>query len=67
MSIKLIAKRIEFQNIARENGYSKEEVLEMSLVELRDIVDSIYPLRIVSVSVSAAGGKVKRVSVIKKI
>ena len=67
MSIKLIAKRIQFQNIAIKAGYSKDEVLEMSMVELRDIVDSMYPLRIVSVSVSAAGGKVKRVSVIKKI
>ena len=46
-------------------GYSKDELMEMKLVELRKLIDKEFPIVITSVCVTASGG-VRRVKTIVK-
>lgn len=63
----LLAKRLQFQEIVvKEAGYSYEEAAEMSLVELRNVVDEVRPLMIVNKGLTATGGKTRKVTVIRK-
>ena len=58
--------RLKFQEILVKEGYTHEECASMDLVEMRDLVDELQPLVIVSSSLTACGGKAKRVTVVKK-
>lgn len=63
----LLAKRLQFQEIViKEGGYSYEEAAEMSMVELRNIVDELHPIVITNASVNFRGGKTKKVTVVRK-
>ncbi len=60
---KEISARLRFQEILIKEGYSYEECAEMSLVELRNTVDEIHPMTIVSTSLTLSGGSTKKVIV----
>jgi hypothetical protein len=43
--------------LVASNEYKIDELNEMSLVELRDLVDDLKPTQIISVTATARGGK----------
>jgi hypothetical protein len=62
----LSVRRIQWQEIAiKEAGIAYDVAAAMSMVELRDIVDELYPTTITNTSLSASGGKSVRVTVLK--
>lgn len=62
----LNVRRIQWQEIAiKEAGVPYDVAAAMSMVELRDIVDELYPTTITNTSLSASGGKSVRVTVLR--
>lgn len=62
----LVVRKYQYQLYLVEKGeYTMEEVVTMSMVELRSAVDELNPITITQTSVTVRGGKTKRVTVLK--
>ena len=65
MSKTLQDKRVTYLQLLAKVGEDLRECEEKSLVELRDLVDEYYPLRIVQVSGTSVGKSVS-IEIVKK-
>lgn len=59
----LTVRKLQYQSFLVEEGaYTYEEVVELSMRELREAVDELLPIMVTSTSVTASGGVSRRVS-----
>lgn len=52
----------EYQEFLLDNGYTKEDLKDMSMKEMARAIDEIVPVMVTQVSMTTAGGISKRVT-----
>lgn len=62
----LLVRKLQYQDLLVSNGaYTYEDVVCMSMVELRSAVDELCPIVITQASTTMTGGKTKRVTIVR--